>query len=1011
VRLLFPIASLCLAGSVWARTESVIQKDSTASVTTSPPPEVVDSGTGIKTDSVVKTADTARTPRTLSVKWLPMEVHRYTDKDLDSATVAPDRSPTKAKTKSDTSGTMKFGGSKTVKVGVGGNGGVALNQTLFLTAEGEVSPGVKLQARLSDGDFPLSAQGSSASLREIDEVFIDLQSKRWGARLGDLEWKIGPGLAPGFERRSRGASVAYKGTSDTTLATVGGAQAKWKRVLIQGVEGRQEGYVLASWQGGTHGVVVPGSETVRINGQAMKRGVDADYQVRYADGLLDFTPHRRILSSDLIEAEFQSADMPYERTFAASRTTGKRGALGWEAWGARESDDATRPLWYSSDTSSRRILGLAGSDSAAAVAKDGQILPLPAQTGEAGIRLRMGDSTRWIASDLRASDHDRNVVSSVDERLYGYFGTGAIGWRAGDYVGRGGLGRFTTTFRADRLDARFHGLSATDSLGSSNDGLWSPTKSGERTSIGGSSNWSFLPGMGVSVELAGRSDAAGWTSRSSATLGVDKSATRQILSTFERVRFDDGVHPLDQFRSRNRMAWTNGGFAPSVELRSETRDRWNGSQMGNIASVATTAGGAWHPEASALEISLYGNGRRDAVRAATWAPLLDSARGVGSNARVKWSPLLGDLDAEIDWKRTSLRQIPSLPWVATESWLGSASAGFWPWPGLRGQSRWKLSSSSYQPELPRYDTVPIGTGTYRYDTILRIVVPSDEGDLRLAGSRLDTSRSPVQASQRMLSGELELEPRRLFPRLRGVFADIGGRVNAQFEESDSDAVQRIVPHFDDAGLARSITGSSELGTTIWWSLDLKRLEFAWSRTYLVQSSPYLSRTRDMTERLRWTSATKSGHRLEIATAHGDLREAQSDRSLRLEEFWSSDPSVGIRVLAPLEIRPGWYSKMADGSLGANTFSARLQAPYASVRATLPKGLLLQGEVRRVTASVDALAGSRMSDGYPAGTTWRASSSLDWSWKDHVQAKAEWVARKEPERPWFQKLSLEAKAIF
>jgi hypothetical protein len=940
-----------------------------------------------------------------------MEVHRFTDADLDSAASArPVDATSQIKTKADSGSNLRFGGSKTVKVGVGGNGGVALDQTLFLTAEGEISPGVKLKARLSDGDLPLSAQGSSASLREIDEMFVEVRSPTWSGRLGDQEWRLPGGLAPGFERRTRGLEARWHRGIDTVVATLGGAQAKWKRVTLQGSGGRQEGYVLANWVGGTHGVVVPGSERVRINGQAMKRGPDADYTVRYAEGLLDFTTHRRILSSDVIEAEFQSADMDYERAFAASRTTGTSGRLQWQAWAARESDDANRPLAYVPDSSSRRILREAGSDSGSAIGMDGQILALPSQTGEAGIRLRLGDSGTWIATDLRASDFDPNIVSSLDTRRSGWFGTASTGWRAGQHVGRGGWGRFSGSLRTQRLDARYHGLSATDTLGAASTGLWDIVRTGERTLAGGEGAWEFLPGIGLSTDLAGKNDASGWTTRSATRFGLDKSATQQILSGWEWIRKDDGLHPLVQTRSNSRYAWPLGKFAPSLELGTETRDRWTADSLGNQAWVNLVAGSSWRP-ATDLELGLFGNGRRDAIRSSVSSPLEDTARAIGSNTRLKWTPRSGDLDLEADWKTTRIRQIPSLPWIETQSWLGSATAGFWPWNGLRGTARWKLSSSSYQPEIARYDTVPAGTGSYRFDTLLRIVVPSDEGDLRPAGTRLDTTRPAVLASQRSLSGEVELEPRRLFPKLRGVLADLGGRLHADFEESDSSRTDRVLPHFDDGGLANSITGRSDLGGAIWWSVERKRLEISWNRAYAIQSSPYLARTREMTEQLRWTSATKSGHRLELAGAHGDLRDSQADRTLRLEEYWSADPSVAVRIRPSIEIRPGWYSKRATGSIALTEFGATLQAPYAGLRATLPRGLALQGEVRRVSAKVDALAGSRLSDGYPSGATWRASAGLEWSWKDHVQARADWLARKEPQSPWFQKLSLEAKAIF
>lgn len=960
------------------------------------------------TDSVT-IADSAQPPRLLPIPWLPMEVRRYRLEDLDSAATAPNAPATAAVPSKDGSN-LKVGGSKTVKVGVGADGGVALDQTLFLTAEGELAKGVRMKARLSDGDMPLSAQGSSAALREVDQIFLEVESDRWRLRLGDQDWTLPAGIAPGAERKLRGISAGWKTPLVSATGTLGGPQAKWKRVTIPGVEGRQEGYVLASWQGGLHGVVVPGSERVRVNGETMVRGADADYTVRYSDGLLDFTTRRRISSGDMVEVEFQSAEMDYERTFAAGRAEGRAGWLRWEAWGARETDDAASPLAFAQDTATRRILESAGSDPNAAKTGDGQILPIPVQTGEAGLRLRLGDSTNWIASDVRASEHDANVLSGIDSRRTGLFGTGAAQIGAGRYLDKGGVGRFTFGVRGQRLESDFLGISATDSSASATDGIWAPASSGARTAGQASATWQARPDIALKLDAGGRDDANGWSSRTAGTLGLDRGTEKRILAGFDWNRLDDGLPPLDKIRLTSDLAWPVGSFSPSLSIEGESRDRRSG-RSGGVEHLLTTAATKWRGPAKDLEIQTAADFRRDAVGTLhALDPRDDTARSTGARSSIRWTPRHGDLDLAFDWKRLRSRELPDLPWIESSSWLGSATAGIWPVTGFRGQGRWKLSSSSYQPEIARYDTVPAGTGTWRYDTLLRIVVPSDEGNLRLAGLRLDTSRAAVLASQRTLSVEAELEPGKVIQGLGGFLADIGLRGHAEWNETDSSPATRIWPHFSDDELAKAIDGRSELSVGTWWTRGPHRLDFDWNRILSVQASPVQARLRDMSERARWASSAKSGHRLDIAVEHGDLRDAQSDR-LRLESHWSTDPSLGIRVAKRVELRPGWYSKWGEGLEGKQAFEAVLQAPYANLRADLPRDLSLRGEVRRVQAKVDALAGSRLSDGYPEGATWRTSASLDWSWKDHVQATAEWVARKEPGRAWFQKLTCEAKAIF
>ena len=75
------------------------------------------------------------------------------------------------------------------------------------------------------------------------------------------------------------------------------------------------------------------------------------------------------------------------------------------------------------------------------------------------------------------------------------------------------------------------------------------------------------------------------------------------------------------------------------------------------------------------------------------------------------------------------------------------------------------------------------------------------------------------------------------------------------------------------------------------------------------------------------------------------------------------------------------------------------------------GLRARAEARRATVEVSGSVGSRLTDGYPEGSTWRATAGLDWSWKDHVQAHCDWTLRLEPGKAAFQKLSLDVRAVF
>ena len=93
------------------------------------------------------------------------------------------------------------------------------------------------------------------------------------------------------------------------------------------------------------------------------------------------------------------------------------------------------------------------------------------------------------------------------------------------------------------------------------------------------------------------------------------------------------------------------------------------------------------------------------------------------------------------------------------------------------------------------------------------------------------------------------------------------------------------------------------------------------------------------------------------------------------------------------------------------FNSLLRAPYLGAAVQMGHGLRFTAEVRRATIEETGSVGSRLTEGYSEGTTWRGTAGLDWSWKDKVQARGTWTLRLEPGQAVFQKLSLDARAAF
>jgi len=957
------------------------------------------SGADSLTDSVRRSPD-----------WLPLVVRHRTLEDLSDSAPGSSRSATGVPVAD--SSRLAIQGTKTIQVGVGGDGGVALEQSLFLTAKGELRPGVRLDARISDGNLPLTAQGSSASLREVDEIWIEVSTRHWATRLGDQDWNLSPGLAGGFQRTLRGWSAAWMDDHHRTEGIVGGPAARWVRSTLEGVDGQQEGYALVRNATDARGAVVPGSERVRLNGQLLTSGAEGDYQMRHLEGRLDFTPRRRIRSGDRIEVEFQAADLDYERTFAAARTRGDRGRLRWEAWALQEGDQPDHALSYASDSATDRILRDAGDDSLRARDSRGNPIPLPRQVGEAGLRVDWGDSSLWVKSDLRGSTLNRNLSSDADPTREGLFGALAAGSRMGRYLDQGGAGRWTLAWRGDHLQEDYHGLSSPDTLGSGSSD-WIPGSPGsssgqERTTGTGALSWQVLRGIGMWSEAGAQQRTDAFLSRALVRTGIDLDPDRRILAEGSWSRRDQGGLPWEATRTVAQASWPLGRWVPRVEAKSELatpRDTGMGSRW---VKLEAEAGTRWSPaEEWTLDLSgrqgseALGDRRRGNSE-------FDTALWNGGAFKAKWTPALGSLDLLADAEVRRRRSQERFPWTESDNWLGEATAAAWPVDGLRTNVHWLLSSTAFQPEIPAYDTVPKGTGSWAWDSLLRAVVPSDEGDLRYAGTRLDTSVAAVRANRKSLSADLELVPARIHPGLTGLVADLGSRLRGRWDQTDS--TPGLLPDFDDASLERSSQANSELGAELWWTRGIHRLDLGWTRRFSVGSFTALGVERDLVEKVGWNTTMERGHRLLLSLERGNLIQREPSYH-RLEQRWRLDPSVGVRVAKGWEIRPGWLGQWGDGLQDRDGFRTFLDCPYLVASANLPKGLRMRLEGRRADARLDGPSGTRLTDGFPAGRTWRAQAGLDWAWKDKVQANVDWTWRDEPDRPSFQKLSAQARANF
>jgi len=261
---------------------------------------------------------------------------------------------------------VRFGGSKTFSIATGSNRDLALEQSLNVSANGRLSPGLEISAQVSDRNLPLTAAGTTGEVSQLEQMFIQARAEHWRAAVGDLELTHRALSLLQFDRQLEGVHADGWYGSATASAAYSAAKGKGATIRFAGQEGTQGPYRLSPGDGAGEARLLPNSQKVWLDGELLVPGAAADYVIDHDRAELTFTPRRPITGDSRIVAQFQYSALSYRRslTFIA----GSLRPTDWAAVHAaylEEADDADRPAGDALTDSQRAALARAGNDTAA----------------------------------------------------------------------------------------------------------------------------------------------------------------------------------------------------------------------------------------------------------------------------------------------------------------------------------------------------------------------------------------------------------------------------------------------------------------------------------------------------------------------------------------------------------------------------------------------------------------------------------------------------------------------
>ena len=223
---------------------------------------------------------------------------------------------------------LKKSGSISRGITFGNNQNAGLNSEFNLQLSGKISPDIEIQANITDSNIPIQADGSSQNLREFDNVYIRLMSKKSTLAVGDLILKPTDDYFMKFDKKVKGASFmtrfdTRKKYTVKTQTNIAVSKGKYNKMSFPGTEGNQGPYRLTGKNGELYIIILSGSEKVYLDGNLLTRGNEYDYVINYNSGELTFTSKRIITKDSRIIAEFEYSEMSYVRFTAGNSTSVK----------------------------------------------------------------------------------------------------------------------------------------------------------------------------------------------------------------------------------------------------------------------------------------------------------------------------------------------------------------------------------------------------------------------------------------------------------------------------------------------------------------------------------------------------------------------------------------------------------------------------------------------------------------------------------------------------------------
>ncbi|WP_405334989.1 hypothetical protein [Fibrobacter sp.] len=908
-------------------------------------------------------------------------------------------------------------GYKTVQVTVG-DGGTQVDQELRLSITGKLTDSVYVDALLSDVGRRAGDQ-TTATLREVDQIYFRVESPHYFLHLGDLTWVDSSMGFTGVERASLGAMGGVRGDFGGGFAQVRGVvgtdEVQHYTFTFNGVSGQQLGYSLDG--AGNFIAVVPQSETVWLNGVRLTRG--RDYLVNYAGGMLDFKGAVLPSFDDEIRVEYDAYENDNVYTLYGAAASYRHPNLYLDVSGFKLENDVDRlkrGVWTDED------YVMLKADRGDEFVRDDTLPPLnrPDRTERMNARVRVQHNQQFYADfEMAVNRSDSNIVSSQvdgpEGRAFRWFVTTDstrdllhFPLAMSVYGNRVQKGYDILQFQGTDLDWNLYGLR-------------------DRWDLAYADS-SFLDDDLLHDELAMRSrfardwfGSAQWGYRRNA--GEDWNSSRGELGVQHRNRYALGElslirvsslqeREMERYQGTANAEYLQGMVRPfgTGDLRFTKIDQ-EGVEDEVVYGKSSSGFGIFFDRGEIRESvggrmakrrgDTYGDEWADSLWASTWVQ------------EANYNSRYFTLSHLLQYERVRTDSSES-----KNSWLANLDSRFGAEElGVQGNVSYKLGMTEEQIYTAVYKAVAPGTGDVRYDSLTASYIEGvDNGDFVYEGMGRNDSVGAVLSSDAEFDMELRFNPGLALGIREGFLRDVTFGGSYEGEGSDTTGRKIYFPPVNFSQLHRMTSGRMAVeGLVDWQHPSGVSLAYKPGASFdkKLSSISYYETS--------YSHQFDAGYRINLDHFVGGALLVQENELSAMQEWeWDIyDGSLRYRFdfLQGFFVQPLGRYRTGEGTDGSGYEVGKFDANLweGALRVGYHKQKKVNSYANFSVVQVDShgdIIPYQVMAGYNDGRTYRFEFSLSVDINDFLSMGCLYILRfGDAEENIFQKLSTEARAYF